>query len=124
MTEEVVLSFPRAASSHPVAHLVLSGLAVRLDLTIESLEDLQLALGTLLERTDRAVEPRDVVVRMRLHDHELEAVVGPLGPHILDELEREPGPQDGIGLRRVLDSTVDDVHVDGTSVRLTKRVVV
>ena len=31
-----------------VAHLVLGGLAVRLDLTIENLEDLQLALDALL----------------------------------------------------------------------------
>ena len=39
---------------------------------------------------------------------------------MLDELERE---HDGeLGLRRVLESTVDDVLVDGDSVRLTKEV--
>ena len=60
-------------------------------------------------------------MRMTLRDGELETVVGPLPRASLDEIEREA--KDGeLGVRRVLDSTVDDVHVDGEWVRLTKRV--
>ena len=47
--------------------------------------------------------------------------IGPLLPALLDEIEREADGGE-LGLRRVLDSTVDDVHVDGEWVRLTKRV--
>jgi hypothetical protein len=40
---------------------------------------------------------------------------------VLDELEHE-GDDGALGLRRVLESTVDDIHVDGAWVRLTKQV--
>ncbi len=120
MADEITLTLPRERDFHRVAHLVLGGLAVRLDLTIENLEDLQLALDAILDHTDPA--RGDITVRMRLSDGELETVVGPLGPALLDEIEREA---DGdLGVRRVLDSTVEDVHVDGEWVRLTKKVAV
>ncbi len=122
MTDEITLTFPREAEFHPVPHLVLSGLAVRLNLTVENLEDLQLALDALLGRTDPKTGLGDVTVRMSVFDHELSTVVGPLASRVLDELEQDPG--DGLDLRRVLESTVDDIHVDGDSVRLTKKVAV
>ncbi|HEU5361773.1 MAG TPA: hypothetical protein VFU56_00470 [Gaiellaceae bacterium] len=119
MADEITLTIPRERDFHRVAHLVLGGLAVRLDLTIENLEDLQLALDTVLDRTDPAVG--EVTVRMSLHDGELQTVVGPLTRRLLDEIESEA--DDGLGIRRVLESTVEDVHVDGDWVRLTKKVV-
>jgi hypothetical protein len=118
MTDEITLTIPRDPEFQRVAHLVLGGLAVRLDLTIENLEDLELALDSILGRSDTA--PGDVTVKMSLRDGELETVVGPLSAELLDEIEREPNAE--LGLRRVLDSTVDDVHVDGEWVRLTKKV--
>jgi len=120
MTDEITLTLPREPDFHRVAHLVLGGLAVRLDLTIENLEDMQIALDALLDRTEP--EAGDVTVRMRLHEDELETLVGPLTRHLLDEIEREPDGE--LGLRRVLESTVEDVHVDGEWVRLTKKVAV
>lgn len=119
MADEITLTIPREPDFHRVAHLVLGGLAVRLELTIENLEDLQLALDSILDRTDP--NAGDITVRMRLREDELETLIGPLTPRLLDEVERE---SDGgsLGLRRVLESTVDDVHVDGDSVRLTKKV--
>jgi anti-sigma regulatory factor (Ser/Thr protein kinase) len=120
MTDEITLTFPREPDFQRVAHLVLGGLAVRLNVTIEHLEDLQIALDSLLERTDREEGKGDVTVRMSLRDGALETVVGPLGARLLDEIDEEAG--DGLRLRRVLESTVDDVHVDGDSVRLTKKV--
>lgn len=118
MADEITLTLPRETDFHRIAHLVLGGLAVRLDLTIENLEDLQIALDSVLDRTDPAAG--DISIRMCLREDQLETTVGPLTDRLLDEIEREG--DDGLGLRRVLDSTVEDVHVDGDHVRLTKKV--
>jgi anti-sigma regulatory factor (Ser/Thr protein kinase) len=120
MSDEITLTLPREPNFHRVAHLVLGGLAVRLDLTVESLEDLQIALDSILDRTE--AKAGDVTVRMRVSEGELETLVGPLTRRLLDEIEREPDGE--LGIRRVLESTVDDVHVDGEWVRLTKKVAV
>jgi hypothetical protein len=119
VTDEITLTIPREPGYEGVAHLVLSGLAVRLNLTIENLEDLQIALETLLDTSDGGGE---LTVAMRLLDGHLETSVSPVPARLLNEIEREAGDQ--LGLRRVLDSTVDDVHVDGDRVRLTKKVTV
>src|SRR5512135_345001 len=121
MADEITLTLPKAPEFQRVAHLVLGGLAARLNLTVESLEDLQLALDAVLDRLDP--ESGDVTVRMSLHDGELETRIGPLLPKLLDQIEREAEGGE-LGVRRVLDSTVDDVHVDGEWVRLTKKVAV
>ena len=120
MTDEITLTIPRDADFHRVAHLVLGGLAVRMDLTVENLEDLQIALDSILGRSE--LEDGDITVRMALRDGALETRVGPLPRDLLDEIEREQDHE--LSLRRVLESTVDDVHVDGDSVRLTKKVAV
>jgi anti-sigma regulatory factor (Ser/Thr protein kinase) len=118
MVDEITLTLPRASDYQTVAHLVLGGLAARLDLTLENLEDLQLALGAVLAHGDDA--GKEVTLRLRVDETTLEAVIEPVGARLLDEVERET---DELGLRRVLESTVDDIQVDGNSVRLTKRVV-
>jgi hypothetical protein len=118
VADEITLTLPRDADFQRVAHLVLGGLAVRMDLTVENLEDLQIALDSILGRSE--LEAGDVTVRMALRDGALETRVGPLPAHVLDEIEREQDNE--LSLRRVLDSTVDDVHVDGDTVRLTKKV--
>lgn len=120
MADEITLTLPREPDFQSVAHLVLGGLAARLNLTLENLENLQLALTALLGRGD-SLDKEPVTVRMTVHDHSLEIVVGPLEPKILDAVDRGVGDQ--IDIRRVLESTVDDIHVDGDSVRLTKQVV-
>ena len=118
MADEITLTIPRNADFHRVAHLVLGGLAVRMNLTVESLEDLQIALDSILGRSE--LEAGDITVRMALRDGALETSVGPVPSSVLDEIEREQDSE--LSLRRVLDSTVDDVHVDGDTVRLTKKV--
>jgi len=118
MSDEITLTIPREPGFDGVAHLVLSGIAVRLNLTIENLEDLQIALEALLDTTD---DGGDLTVAMRIDDGELQTVVGPLPSRLLDAIEAEVGEGD-IGLRRVLETTVDDVFVDGDRVTLTKKV--
>jgi len=93
---------------------VLGGVAVRRELTIETLEDLQLAVGALLDR----VEPDgEVTVVFSVTEEGVEAKVGPL--RLDRELEREDGEE--LTLSRVLWAVVDDVQVEGDWVRLTKK---
>ena len=124
MTDRITLTIPREQRFHRVAHLVLGGLAVRLNLTLETLEDLQLALDALLEQHE---EPGEVEVELAVGDDgTIEAVVGPFGSDRLRaELERDP--QDGsVGLARLLATVVDDVEIvdrdDKEWVRLVKKV--
>jgi hypothetical protein len=115
MTDEITLTIPRDREFHRVAHLIVGGLALRLDLTIETLEDLQLALDAVL---DYAGEDGDVTVVLRNRDDVIEARIGPIDVNA--ELAR---PDDGdLNLHRVLATVVDDVQVDGEWVQLTKRV--
>jgi hypothetical protein len=113
--DEITLTFPHEREFHRVAHLVLGGLAVRLELTIETLEDLQLALSAIL---DRAREDGEVTVSMSLVDGTLETSIGPVD--VGEELAG--GDDEGLSLRRILWAVVDDVQVDGERVRLVKKV--
>lgn len=117
----ITLTLPPEREFQRVAHLVLGGLAVRLNLTLEALEDLQLALDGLLESGS---PEHDVTVSLSVLDDAIEASVGPFaGQKVRRELEADA---DGMGLRRVLDTVVDRVEVSerGGSdwVRLTKRI--
>jgi len=116
MTDEITLTIPRDREFHRVAHLVLGGLALRLELTIETLEDIQIALGAIL---DYAASDGEVTVALQLdRAGVLETRIGPVDLH--EELDR---PDDGdLNLKRVLAAVVDDVEVAGDWVRLTKRV--
>ena len=114
-TDEITLTIPRDREFHRVAHLVLGGLALRLDLTIENLEDMQIALDAIL---DRAPLDGEVTVGMTATEGVLQARVGPVD--LKDDLEATEG--DELNLGRVLAMVVDDVQVDGEWIRLTKRV--
>jgi anti-sigma regulatory factor (Ser/Thr protein kinase) len=122
MSDEITLVIPRERDFHRVAHLVLGGLAARLDLTYESLEDLQLALDSLLERVE---DDGEIVVQIRLSDAAIEALVGPFeGDALRAELERDqPG---AVGLRRLLETVADRVELapngEGDFVRIVKNV--
>lgn len=120
----IVLTIPREREFSAVADLVLAGLASRLDLTLETIDDLQLALETLLERNEGDGE---LTVELELVDGALEAVVGPFEREDIEpELTGDAG--DGIGLRRLLDTTVDDYGLSdregGCWVELRKAVTV
>lgn len=106
--DEIILTVPRERPFYAVAHLVLGGLAVRLDLTLESLEDLQVALEGLLAREDA---PGEVTMLVRVTERGLETELGPFdGDGLRSDLEREPGEE--LGLRRILDTVVDEVRVE------------
>jgi hypothetical protein len=121
MADEITLTIPRRREFLSVAHLVLGGIGIRLNLTIETLEDLQLALDAILER-DHA--PDDVTIAVRLRPDAIETEVGPLRDGVRRELDRDRG--DEVGLRRILDTLVDAVELadrDGSLwVKLSKAV--
>jgi anti-sigma regulatory factor (Ser/Thr protein kinase) len=120
VADVVTLQLPRDRDFRPVAHLVLGGLATRLELTYDVLDDIETALDELLERRELDA---DVTVSLRLDDDALVTTVGPFAGRVANEL-RDTG--EGLGLRRVLDTVVDDVRLserDGAQwVELTKRV--
>lgn len=122
-TDEIALTLPGDDAFHGVAHLVLGGVATRHDLTVETLEDLTLALDTILERYGERSD--DVTVLARIEGSEAVIEVGPFPAGALrEELERESG--DALDTRRILSAVSDDMEVigreDGDWVRLTKRV--
>jgi serine/threonine-protein kinase RsbW len=106
-TDEIRLTLPRDPDFFGVAHLVVGGLAVRLNLTYDELEDIELALDNLLERGESEDE---VTVAVRLEDGALHARVGPFRSGTLGiELGEQSGQT--FGLRRILDTVADDVRV-------------
>jgi hypothetical protein len=119
MTDEVTLTLPAEEDFRPVAHLVLGGLGVRLDLTLDDLDDLQVALEALLGCRD---DDGDIVVTVNADDGTVRASVGPFTADSLAALDREDAP---LGLRRVLETVCDSYEIEernGSSwVELSKR---
>src|SRR5690349_18800253 len=117
--DEITLTIPREQPFHEVAHLVLGGFAARVNLTFESLDDLETALNAVLER---ASNNGPVTVKLRLDDGRICTSVGPLPVEALrHELDRDPGGD--VTLRRILDTVVDGYELDGEGwLELTKNV--
>jgi len=105
MTDVVTLQLPREPEFYGVAHLVLGGLAARLDLTYDVLEDMTTAIDELLRRREATGE---VTLAIEIDDDSLVARVGPFAGRIVNELS---SPDRGLGLSRVLEATVDGVEL-------------
>jgi hypothetical protein len=120
-SDEIRLTMPRERPYYGVAHLVLGGVAARLDLTVEHLEELELAVDGLLERRDGGNE---VTLTLRVAERNLQAELGPFGDRLRSELAGDPGA--GLSLRRLLDAVVDGYEVDerkdGTWIELRKQI--
>jgi hypothetical protein len=121
MTDQITLTMPRERPYFGVARLVLGGLAARLDVTVESLEDLELALDALLGQRDGSSE---VTVALQVDGDELRAEVGSFQTGSLRSELEEAG--ESMSLRRLLDTLVDGYEVsdrdDGAWILLRKRV--
>jgi hypothetical protein len=118
--DKIAVTIPGDEGFEDVAQLVLAGVAARLELTYESLDDLGTALSTLLER-----RPADgaLTVELEVGDGVIVANVGPFADDVVHELEQ---PSEGVGLRRVLETVVDSFGAteqgDGQWVELQKLV--
>lgn len=133
MTDTVVLSFPRATRYYAVARLVVGGMAAPLQMSYDALDDLQLAISSLLDHEDLALRDSQEEVQLRLEvgSERLVAAIGGFADgaaeRALDRAASNGGTEGaGLGLRRLLDTIVDDVAVssqdDGEWVTLTKHV--
>ena len=119
--DEITLTIPRDRALFRVAYLVLGGVSVRVNLTVEHLEDLELAVETALER----VRADAVTVTLRIKDGEIETLVGPMSDGVRAALAAGDG--DNVGLRRILDTLVDRVELESDEagsewLKLTKAV--
>lgn len=106
MSDEITLVVPAQEDFRPIVHLVVGGLAVRLDLTIDALEDLQVALDALLAQRD---DDGDVSVQVVFDEQTMSATVGPLPAAVLVDFERDGNE---LGLRRVLETVCETVEVE------------
>ena len=120
MQDTVEITIPRERDFSIVAELVVGGVAARHDVTLDVLDDLQLALGSVLEHDD--ADEGEISVHLRVSGGAIDVSVGPVGRRTVAELEGDAGA--ALGLRRLLDTTVEDVSLSsrdgGTWVELRK----
>jgi hypothetical protein len=120
--DEITLTIPRDRALYSVAHLVLGGLGARFNLTIEHLEDLQLAVDAVLERSRDDEE--HVTIAVSVSEGQIETLIGPMRDGVRAELAAPEG--EDVGLRRILDALVDEVELTerdgGEWLKLSKKV--
>ena len=120
MTDEIRLVIPAEEDFRPIAHLVTGGLASRLALTYDDLEDLQVAIEALVGLRD---DDDELVIVLQPEDNVLRAEIGPFDPGALQD---EGGASSGLDLRRVLDTVTDTHEVDSRDghawVQISKRI--
>jgi hypothetical protein len=118
--DEIRLVIPAEEDFRPIAHLVTGGLASRLDLTYDDLEDLQLAVEAVLALRD---DEDELTVVLSAEDGVLRAA---LGPFPADAVHVDEPADGGLGLHRVLETVCDTHEVelrDGAAwIELTKRI--
>ena len=119
--DRIRLTIPGDDGFEGVAQLVLAGVAARLDLTYEAMDDLGTVFATLLERR---AEDGELTVELEVRDGTVAATLGPFRTGALrGELDRD---EEGVGLRRVLETVVDRFAAvqrdDGDWIELEKRV--
>ena len=117
--EEIRLVIPAEEDFRPIAHLVTGGLASRLDVTYDDLEDLQVGIEALLSLRD---DTGELVLSLLTDDDVLHASLGPFAAETLQEGDSDGG----LDLRRVLDTVCDSYEIEERGraawVELTKRI--
>ncbi len=124
MTQAIELRIPNERPFHGVARLVVGGLAARHNLSYEALEDLQLALVTVLE-DDAYSTAHEIRVELAVTDEAIAMAIGPVnGDAVRADLQNSS--EGDLGLGRLLGTLVEDAGVeareDGDWLRLSKRV--
>ena len=111
--EVIRLTVPHEERFLNVARIVVGGLAARLDLPYESLDDLQLAVETVLAQPAYRVAD-DVTVEITVDGGSLAVDIGPLDmERVATDLEPT---EDGFGLHVLLAAVVDSFRVGGDGV--------
>jgi hypothetical protein len=123
--DRIELTTPIGRAWEPVVRMVLGGIADRLDLGFDELDDLQLAVERLLAEGD----PQDpVTLSFELVENGVRTRVGPLRDSALAAALQGPPPGPGeLTLPRILQTVVDSYGVEEVAdghlvVRLEKAV--
>ena len=124
MTQAIELRIPNERPFHGVARLVVGGLAARHNLSYEALEDLQLALATILEG-DKYSTADEICVELEVTEEAIAMAIGPVnGDAVRADLQNSA--EGDLGLGRLLGTLVEDAGVeareDGDWLCLSKRV--
>jgi hypothetical protein len=120
--DQIALTMPADDAFQRVAHLVLGGLASRHELTVETLDDLTLAVDAVLGRYGDLED--DVTVLVNIGDDDIRTEIGAFhhGNVRADLLQAG----EGLDLHRILSAVCDDVAVSEREgahwVELTKHV--
>jgi hypothetical protein len=91
-----------------VARLLVGGLAARLDLPYEQMDDLQLAAESVLAAGIVGAGDGELVLELELRDDAVEIRIAPFDPSSFERADREDG---GLSLERLLAALVDDARV-------------
>ncbi|MDX6397037.1 MAG: hypothetical protein QOJ43_445 [Gaiellaceae bacterium] len=105
--DEFTITIPRERGFGAVAGLVVGGVAARHEVTLDVLDDLQLALDALLDQN--VEDDGEISVILRVADGTIEAAVGPLPAATASDFEHDGAA--GIGLKRLLETVVDSVSL-------------
>ena len=119
----VTLTLPAGAEFVNVARIVVGGFAARNDLSYESLDDLQLAVESILCEPAYSATP-DLTLAVTIAEQQVEVAIGPVDD---EALRSDLNVTDGsLGLGLVLDAVVDGVGIEERDctrwLRLAKRV--
>lgn len=108
--DRIELETPIARGWEPVFRLVLGGVADRLDLGFEDLDDIQLAVERLLAE---AGTQNTVQLAFDILPEGLRTRIGPLKERAIAEALQGPEPRPGeLTLRRILETVVDSFGVE------------
>ena len=111
MTQAIELRIPNERPFHGVARLVVGGLAARHNLSYEALEDLQLALVTILEG-DAYSTADEIRVELEVTPEAVAMAIGPLnGDAVRADLQNSSDGE--LGLGRLLGTLVEEAGVEG-----------
>jgi hypothetical protein len=110
MADSITLTVPHAPEFYGVVRLVVGGLAARLELSFEGLEDLQTALEALLE-TEAYRTTEDVSFVIEVEGDTLAISVGPLAADALAR-DLDAAQDGGLTLARMLAATTDRYELE------------
>jgi len=124
VTQAIELRIPNERPFHGVARLVVGGLAARHNLSYEALEDLQLALATILEGDEYSTGD-EICVELEVTEEAIAMAIGPVnGDAVRADLQNSA--EGDLGLGRLLGTLVEDAGVeareDGDWLCFSKRV--
>jgi hypothetical protein len=103
-TEALVLTLHNERRFYGLVRLLVSGLASQFDLPYEQMDDLQLAVETVLDRDSHRGD--EITLRIEPREDSIAVWLRPV-----DEQQTDADDSNQIGLDRVLDNLVDVVDV-------------